>query len=136
MKLIISSKLMMEMQAMARSASPEEICGLLLGRNNRVDSIRAAKNVAVDRQRHFEIDPAMLITAERDMRNGGMPIVGYYHSHPGNKVEPSPTDAVSAAPDGRIWLIINGTDAAAWQATESGRLLDRFNPVELECPLD
>ncbi|MEO0440319.1 MAG: M67 family metallopeptidase [Pseudomonadota bacterium] len=136
MKLIISSKIMAELQGAARSGAPNEICGLLLGQNQHVSEARMTNNVAMDPRRHFEVDPALLIAAEKDMRSGGLPIIGYYHSHPDGPVEPSVTDAGSAAPDGRIWLIINGQEAAAWQATLSGRLLARFDPIELECALD
>ncbi|MEL6874060.1 MAG: M67 family metallopeptidase [Pseudomonadota bacterium] len=136
MKLIISSKIMAELQGAARSGAPDENCGLLLGCNQHVTEARMTNNVASDPRRHFEIDPALLIAAEKDMRTGGLPIIGYYHSHPDGPVKPSATDARSAAPDGRIWLIINGQEAAAWQTSLSGRLLARFDPIDLECPLD
>ncbi|MEM8919567.1 MAG: M67 family metallopeptidase [Pseudomonadota bacterium] len=136
MKLIISSKFMAELQGGAQSGAPNEICGLLLGHNQQVAEARMTKNVASDPRNRFEIDPTLLIAAEKEMRTGGLPIIGYYHSHPDGPVEPSVTDARSAAPDGRIWLIINGQEAAAWQAIPTGRLLARFEPIELECTLD
>lgn len=121
-----------DLQQLAHAAAPQEICGILFGREGRVSARRAAKNVADDPQRHFEIDPATLIAAERDQRSGGQPILGYYHSHPAGTVRPSITDAESAAPDGRIWLIVNGREAAAWQATENGENYGRFNAILLE----
>lgn len=127
---------MTELQEAARSAGPQEICGLLLGENHDVAVIRFTRNVASDPLRHFEIDPVDLIAAEKDMRAGGMPIIGYFHSHPEGPVKPSPVDAGSAAPDDRIWLIINGQDAAAWKAVRNGSVYDRFDPIQLDCPLD
>lgn len=94
---------------------------------------RAARNVAGDPLRHFEIDPATLIAAERDARDGGDPILGYYHSHPAGTIKPSLTDADSAAPDGRLWLILNGQDAAAWHATKNGEIYGRFDAIILDC---
>lgn len=70
------------------------------------------------------------------MREGGVKIIGYFHSHPGGNIEPSATDAQMAFPDDRIWLILDGRNLAAWQATTSGQIFDRFNPIKLDCPLD
>lgn len=134
MQLFISSAMLAELQQLALAAVPQEICGILLGRDGRVDSYRAAQNVADNPLRHFEIDPAILIAAERGQRDGGELILGYYHSHPGGTVDPSQTDADSAAPDGRLWLILNGQDAAAWHAIENGEVYGRFRAILLDCP--
>lgn len=127
---------MEELQALASNSAPQEICGILFGQNGRVGEIQISENVASDRRLHFEIDPRDLITAEREMRSGGREIMGYFHSHPSGKVEPSQTDANSAAADGRIWLILSGTEVAAWASVEHGKIFDRFNPIQIECPLD
>jgi len=114
-----------DLQQLARRAAPQEICGILLGREGRVSARRAARNVADEPHRHFEIDPRVLIDAERRERSGGVPILGYYHSHPSGTVRPSRTDAGSAAPDGRLWLILNGEAAAAWQSVPDGEIYGR-----------
>lgn len=136
MKLIISSKIIEELQEIVRRDAPLEICGLLLGKNYQVAEARQVRNVAENPERHFEIDPSALINAERTMREGGAEIIGYFHSHPSGNIEPSVTDAQSASPDNRIWVILNGEQVAAWQATTSGQIFDRFNPMKLDCPLD
>jgi proteasome lid subunit RPN8/RPN11 len=122
-----------ELQLFSRDAAPEEICGILFGRDGRVSGYRAAQNVADDPCRHFEIDPAILIAAERDQRGAGEPILGYYHSHPAGTVTPSRTDAESAAPDGKVWLILNGEDAAAWHSANLGQIYGRFDAMKLDC---
>ena len=122
-----------DLQQLALAAAPQEICGILFGREGRVSARRPAKNVADDPRRHFEIDPATLIAAERDQRSGGQPILGYYHSHPAGTVRPSITDAECAAADGRLWLIVNGQDAAAWRAAEKGEISGRFDAILLDC---
>ncbi len=133
MKLVISSVILDDLQELAREAAPEETCGLLFGDNGTALGFLATKNVAENPLRHFEIDPADLIAAERAMRAGGPNILGYYHSHPSGAVEPSKTDAAMAAPDNRIWLIINGRQAAGWQAVSNGEIYDRFDPITLDC---
>ena len=122
-----------DLQQLARRAAPQEICGILLGREGRVSARRAARNVADEPHRHFEIDPRVLIDAERRERSGGVPILGYYHSHPSGTVRPSRTDAGSAAPDGRPWLILNGEAAAAWQSVPDGEIYGRFSAIALDC---
>tara|TARA_R110002033_G_scaffold8570_2_gene29197 strand:- start:187 stop:618 length:432 start_codon:yes stop_codon:yes gene_type:complete len=133
MQVFISSAILAELQQLALAGAPKEICGILFGRNGQVSGYRGAENVADDPVRHFEIDPAILIAAEREQRDGGARIFGYYHSHPAGTVDPSQTDAASAAPDGRIWLILNGRDAAAWQAVDAGKIYGRFNAITLDC---
>lgn len=133
MKLVISSQILGELQKAAAAASPKECCGLLFGENLRVSDYRKADNVADKPERHFEIDPAVLIAAERAARYDGPSILGYFHSHPTGNIEPSRTDAKSAAPDGRIWLILSGSKASAWRAVPDGKVFDRFDPISLEC---
>jgi len=133
MKLVISSTILREMQKAALNASPEECCGLLFGDDGNVSSHELTENVASNPKRHFEIDPSALISAERLARTGGPPILGYFHSHPTSDINPSKTDAESAAPDGRIWLIVNGSKALAWRAVTEGQIFGRFDPISLEC---
>ena len=133
MKLVISSQMLGELQKAAKEASPEECCGLLFGDDMQVSDYQLTDNVALNPERHFEIDPAALIAAERAARGDGPEILGYFHSHPTGNIDPSKTDAQSAAPDGRIWLILNGKDAATWRARHDGQIFDRFDPISLEC---
>lgn len=133
MKLIISSTILEAIQNEAKEADSFEVCGLLLGYGECISEALSAQNVAACPEREFEIDPAKLIAAERNARLGGPSIIGYYHSHPTGKVEPSQIDANHAASDGRIWLIVNGKEAAAWRTSPSGKIFGRFDPVSLDC---
>ena len=133
MTLILSSAILDDLRRYAKAAAPEEACGLLFGEGGAVLRAVLANNVAVNRLHFFEIDPAALIAAEKGMRGGGEAIIGYFHSHPEGSVEPSQTDAAMAAPDGRMWLITNGYDVAAWQAVANGQIFGRFNPIPLDC---
>lgn len=132
MKLSISSEILDELHNQVRYGAPLEICGLLFGEDGRVSGIKQTDNVARNTYRHFEIDPVALIAAERDARDGGPSILGYYHSHPTGDTSPSETDAGSAAPDEKLWLILTGSEASAWQAVESGEVFGRFDPISLE----
>lgn len=104
----------------AAQASPHECCGLLLGQGGTVNAAQPAANVHPDPASHFEIDPAALIAAHRAARVGGPEVLGYYHSHPNGRAEPSATDQVQASGDGRIWAIIAQGGVTLWRDAPHG----------------
>ncbi len=106
--------------AEAARAVPEEACGLLLGAGGRITEARPASNVALNKARHFEIDPAALIDAHRAERGGGPELVGYYHSHPSGPPEPSATDREQAAGDGKVWAIAAQGMVRFWRDDPDG----------------
>lgn len=114
----------------AARAAPMEGCGLLFG-DGAVRRASVTANVAADPARHFEIDPAALIAALRNERQGEERVMGYWHSHPSGDASPSATDAAMAAPDGRLWLIVGGGVLTAWRAGERG-VHGRFDRVGIK----
>ena len=115
----------------AARASADEVCGLLLGEDDRVTQVVACANVAAAPARRFEIDPAALIAAYRAARHGGARVIGHYHSHPGGDATPSPRDAADALPDGRIWILVARETVTAWRAVADGAVHGRFDAVDL-----
>ena len=115
----------------AEMAGDHECCGILRGEADRVSAVELAQNVAADPTRHFEIDPAALFSAAKDVRSGGIPVLGFFHSHPNGMAEPSPTDIAQAAPDKHIWLIIAAGAITAWQPVVVGAQVTGFTPVVL-----
>jgi len=130
MSVEISSELLATILAEAE-ASEAEICGLLLGREHRVDAAVSCPNVAADPHRRFEIDPAALFAAHRQARQEGRAVIGHYHSHPSGSPMPSPCDADEAAPDGAVWLIVGRGQWRAWRAVADGAVHGRFDPLPL-----
>jgi proteasome lid subunit RPN8/RPN11 len=106
--------------AEAARAFPEEACGLMLGRGNRVEHVRPAANVHPTPLSHFEIDPQALVDAHRAARAGGPEMLGYSHSHPSGAAEPSTTDRAMATGDGRVWAIVAGSDVTFWRDDKDG----------------
>ncbi len=104
----------------ADEAGDEECCGLLLGHDRTVEQVELSTNVAEDPKTHFEIDPSTLILAEKSARQGGLAILGYFHSHPNGRAEPSLDDASSAVADDRCWLIIAHGQITAWRPISGG----------------
>jgi desampylase len=104
----------------AKRAHPNECCGLLLGTQGRIGRALPTANVHPDPSRHFELDPQALVDAHRAARGGGPEVVGYYHSHPIGRAEPSATDRAEAAGDGRLWAIVAGEDLRIWRDAPEG----------------
>ena len=116
----VTSGVMATLREEAARAAPEECCGLLLGRGGVVTEARLAANVAEDRQRHFEIDPAALLKAHKEARAGGPDVIGYFHSHPEGHPVPSATDCEHASGDARAWAIIAGGEVKFWRDGAGG----------------
>ena len=129
MKAAVSTDLLRQVRAHAATTPEVEVCGLLLGRDGRVEEARPCRNVAADPARRFEIDPAALLAAHRAARAGGPAILGCYHSHPLGRAEPSACDAAAAEPNGWLWLIVAGEEIGAWRAVADGAVLGRFKDV-------
>ena len=126
MEVRISSEALAAIRAHAASDPEREVCGLLFGDDDHVSAVTPAPNVAPDPAKHFEIDPAALFAAIRGERAGGARLVGYYHSHPGGRAEPSATDQAHAAPDGKLWLIVAGTEVRGFRSC-----IDGLQPIAL-----
>ncbi|HVR90814.1 MAG TPA: M67 family metallopeptidase [Novosphingobium sp.] len=119
MTIEVTSGAIATLLAEALRAGNEECCGLLLG-HEKIELARPAANVAADRLRHFEIDPAALFFAHRAERAGEAKLLGYYHSHPSGEAVPSATDRASASGDGRIWAIVASGAVGWWRDTADG----------------
>lgn len=120
MVLEVTSGVIAALLADAARTAPDECCGLLLGSAGKVEEARPAVNVAPDPARHFEIDPAALFAAHRASRAGGLPLIGYYHSHPDGHPVPSATDCAHASGDLRVWAIIASGSIGFWRDGDQG----------------
>ena len=81
---------------------PHECCGVLLGQMNEdgvraVSSIARAANTRTDSAHNrYNIDPKELIRIQREGRQRGEDIIGFYHSHPDHPAQWSKTDLAEA----------------------------------------
>lgn len=115
MELCISSRHIEQLLSWAALGHPYEICGIVWGQGNRIVEIEAAPNVADNPDRFFEIEPAALIAAHRRARGQVVKVIGYYHSHPNGKAEPSEHDKNQAALDDKYCIIIANKAITAWR---------------------
>src|SRR6185295_6616244 len=81
---------------------PHECCGVLLGQMDddgvrTVTSVARAGNTRTDSAHNrYNIDPKELIHIQREGRQRGEDIIGFYHSHPDHPARWSPTDLAEA----------------------------------------
>ncbi len=81
---------------------PHECCGVLLGRMHDdgiriVTSTARCGNTRTDSpQNRYNIDPGELVRIQREGRERGEDIVGFYHSHPDHPARWSSTDLAEA----------------------------------------
>jgi proteasome lid subunit RPN8/RPN11 len=80
---------------------PHECCGVLLGQMREderlVISIARCGNTRTDSPKNrYHIDPRELVRIQREGRERGEDIVGFYHSHPDHPARWSPTDLAEA----------------------------------------
>ncbi len=81
---------------------PNECCGVLLGKfdddgTKTVSRIARCGNTRADSpQNRYHIDPRELIRIQREGRERGEDIVGFYHSHPDHPAQWSSTDLAEA----------------------------------------
>jgi proteasome lid subunit RPN8/RPN11 len=95
-----------EIIAHAREDAPDEVCGLLAGRNGRSERVFRMVNQAHSPLR-FEVDPLDVMTTLEEIDAAGMEVGGLYHSHTRTEPYPSQTDITFAeAWPGTPWIIV------------------------------
>jgi proteasome lid subunit RPN8/RPN11 len=91
-----------ELRSHGEETYPHECCGVLLGHfgdDGEKTVTRAARcgNTREDSpQNRYNIDPKELIRIQREGRDRGEDIVGFYHSHPDHPAQWSATDLAEA----------------------------------------
>ena len=128
---------------------PNECCGMLLGRaggavkevsevvplrNLRHDSARAQELLPLDdpgresEKNRFLIDPSEQLRVEKEARDRGLDVLGYYHSHPDHPARPSNYDRDHAWP-WYSYVIVSvergeAAEMTSWVLSEDRALFD------------
>jgi proteasome lid subunit RPN8/RPN11 len=108
----------------ARRGYPEEVCGVLVGQRApeiTVESVIPVANHEREAPRvRYQIAPEDLLRIQRESRDAGRDIVGFYHSHPDHPARPSETDrriAAEGLSDGVAHLVMSVDGAGRTVAT-------------------
>lgn len=97
--------------ALARDGWPLEVCGLLAGRNSRVEQIYPIAN-QLNSRHEFELAPRPFVAAVFDLESRGLELQAIYHSHPDGPAAPSSTDISRAAYPETLQVIVSLADPA------------------------
>lgn len=90
-----------EIRAHGEQTYPHECCGALLGRVSgggwSIEASMKAGNTRTDSAHNrYQIAPVELVKIEREARQQGLSIAGFYHSHPDHPAQWSQTDFAEA----------------------------------------
>ena len=153
---VFPSALRDELLTHAREGDPDEVCGILAGRdgrvervfrvNNTADSVAADSGVFRDRQSgvptsgrkpvHYYMDPRDQLRVYNEIDDLGLDVIGYYHSHTHTEARPSPTDirlATDLAPYYVLVSLVDTVSVRAWRIVKTDPL-DETGGLE-EVPL-
>ena len=92
--------------AHAQEEAPNECCGLLAGRNGRVERVYPGTNVDHSPYTYL-MDPKAQLAAFKDMEAAGLDLVGIYHSHTHTAAYPSRTDVAKAFYPDALYVIVS-----------------------------
>jgi proteasome lid subunit RPN8/RPN11 len=124
---------MAEIRREGERAYPAECCGVLAGRpgeNREVIRFMPVVNRRTDDPHRYLISPDDLRRAEAEVREAGLEVLGFYHSHPDHPAVPSVFDAEHAWP----WYsyIIVRVDRGRAAEVSSWQLMDDRSAMSLE----
>ena len=115
------------LRAHGEETYPHECCGVLLGRFEDDSSKAVTRAVRCGNTRddsphnRYNIDPKELVRIQREGRQRGEDIVGFYHSHPDHPARWSQTDLAEAHWIGCSY-VITGVEKGKAAATNSFEL--------------
>ncbi len=107
---------------LCEAAYPSEACGLLVGHDDSgaagrtvtVSRVEPSANVSEgDKRSTFEVDPALRLRLQKDLRGGPERVIGLFHSHPDSAAQPSATDLGAAWEPDLVWLVTSVIDGQA-----------------------
>lgn len=87
----ITNSIMNHLLSHAREGYPNEVCGLMAGKDGTVSRIFRTTNI--DKSSiSYMMEPSEQFRAFKEMRAEGLELLGIYHSHPTSQAYPSQTD--------------------------------------------
>jgi proteasome lid subunit RPN8/RPN11 len=122
--LVVPGNLISEIIAHAEEGAPEEVCGWLVGKGNRVVRAYPIPNVAENPDCNFRMEPEAQLATTLETREAGLELTATYHSHPRTPAEPSARDLALAAYPDSFHVIVSLTDGRpkvrCYRITEMG----------------
>ncbi len=107
-ELFLDLKAYRQMERQVKKAYPYEACGVMLGHENRVSDVYILENAEDKGSKHanFKADPLEICKAEKEAKEKGLSVTGFYHSHPDRAAGPSEKDREYMIP-GMQYIILS-----------------------------
>lgn len=93
-----------EIIAHAQAGAPQEVCGILSGRDGLATELVRARNEAANPISEYWMDGQTLLR-QFDFEERGEAMIAIYHSHPATEAYPSAVDAANAFYPDAVYLI-------------------------------
>jgi proteasome lid subunit RPN8/RPN11 len=106
---VLERKYADDIVAQAREEAPNECCGVLAGRDGRVEKLFRALNDEKSPYR-YNVEPHDLLRIYRECDASGWDFLAIYHSHTHTEAYPSPTDVRLAAWPESTYIIVSLAD--------------------------
>ena len=81
-----------EIVAHATEGQPNEVCGLIAGRDGRAVKMWRTTNSDPSPRIRYNVEPIELLNILREIESSGWTLMSIYHSHPATSAYPSATD--------------------------------------------
>jgi proteasome lid subunit RPN8/RPN11 len=113
---IMSKKYVSEIIEQAEGAAPKEACGILAGKNGKVEKVYQMINKSDTPETCYFMDPGEQLKVMKEIRNIGWEMLGIYHTHPASEAYPSARDVELAYYPEVSHLIVSLNDRAELRA--------------------
>jgi proteasome lid subunit RPN8/RPN11 len=100
-----------EILAHARAGFPEEVCGIVSGKEDEAVALYRGRNISPTPRVAYELDVETL-TKQIEFDDVGLTLAAIYHSHPAGPETPSETDIARATYPDSVYLICCLADLA------------------------
>lgn len=148
-------ELRQELLAHARTGDPDEVCGILGGRDGVVERVFPVRNTADEvtadsgvfrdratgeasegrRPMDYYMDPRDQLRVYNQLDELGLDVVGYYHSHTHTEARPSATDIRLATDLSSVYVLVSLTQqpkVRAWRISKADPSAETGELSELE----
>lgn len=107
--LILKKEFVKQIIAQSIREFPNEACGILAGRNNKVEKVYEMTNAEKGPSTFF-MDAKEQLRIMKEMRNVGLEMIGIYHSHVASQAYPSAHDVELAFYPEASYVIVSLKD--------------------------
>ncbi len=155
--LVVPTDLRAQLIAHAQQGDPDEVCGILAGRDSRIERVFPVRNTADEigseqdvfrdretgaaapgrRRVHYYMDPRDQLRVYNELDALGLDLVGYYHSHTHTEARPSPTDIRLATDLMSFYVLVSLEDKGqpalrAWRIQKDDPHAETGDAVEVD----